>query len=121
MVKLMAIHWFDLEINRYMPNGHFISTAAHANSTMFLTRVCVLVSFTASPKHPQSLTGLAMATHRVTMVMPAINSSDSSDTRRRRMANRMKMPSENSNADKIIDRAKVTVSGTTETMPNAPR
>ena len=95
----MTIHWLDLDTNRYMSSGWRQIRTAMASSTAFFQNVCQLVSTTASPKHPQSLTGLAKASHSVSGVMTRKSISVSSDTMRRRMASNRNVPSENSNAD----------------------
>jgi len=58
-----------------MSSGRQATTAAQASSTTFFSSVCPLVSTTASPKHPQSLTGSAQYIHIVSAVMMLITSS----------------------------------------------
>ena len=48
---------------------------AAINSTMFFENVCQLVSVKASPKHPQSDTGLLKAMYKVSGVMTNMNKS----------------------------------------------
>ena len=79
----MTIHWFDSETKRNMSLGHQATTTAQPNSRMFFQNVCQLVSTTASPKHPQSLMGLASASHSVRGVITAIISNISLDVSRR--------------------------------------
>ena len=50
-------------------------TSVSASSTTFFQNVSQLVSTTASPKHPQSVTGLLMARTSVSGVNTAMNSS----------------------------------------------
>ena len=66
----------------------------------------------ASPKQPQSLTGLAIAIHTVMRVITVINASITRVVNRRRMAKRMKMPSANSRAANATDEPSVSQSGT---------
>ena len=79
----MTIHWLDFEMNLTIFSGHHATTAAIISRAMFFSNVAWLLSFSASPKHPQSLMGLAMASHRVTSVMTAIRASVRRDTSRR--------------------------------------
>ena len=99
-------------MNRIISNGCHHTVKAHASSTTFLANVCQLVSTTASPKHPQSLIGLATAIHRVRGVIRSIISSTSSDTRRRRMAKSRQMPIPNSMADNRMEAPNDIKSGT---------
>ena len=84
---------------------------AMASSTTFFQNVCQLVSFTASPKQPQSLMGLAMASHSVSGVNTAIMSSSRRDVARRCMAKSRQMPMPNSTADMATEAAMVMKSG----------
>ena len=94
---------------------------AAANSTTFFQNVCQLVSTSASPKQPQSLIGLAIASHSVSSVITTMRISTISDTRRRRMAKSRQMPRKNSADDCTTETASVTKSGTTEARPQAVR
>jgi hypothetical protein len=47
--------------------------------TMFLKKVCQLEMTKASPKHPQSVTGFAIAIYKVNGVIIAIKRSDKID------------------------------------------
>ena len=94
---------------------------AQASNTTFFQNVCQLVSTMASPKHPQSLMGLAKASHNVTAVMMSINSKATFDIRRRRMANSRQMPTPNSTADSNTDAHSVMKSGTSCCMCSASR
>ena len=76
-----------------------------------MASVCMLVSITASPKHPQSETGSAMAIHTVIAVIAIMKSSIAADVALRLMAKSMNMPSENSTADSAIDEHSVSQSG----------
>ena len=65
----------------------------------------------ASPKHPQSLTGLAIHSHSDTTVMKAISSRVSRDTVRRWMAISRKTPRQNSKADSRMESVRAIHSG----------
>ena len=95
----MTIHWLLFDTKRTMSSGQRVTMTAIASSTTFFQNVCQLVSTTASPKHPQSLTGLATASHSVSGVITSMTNSTSLDTSRLRMANIRQMPSTNSMAD----------------------
>ena len=94
----MTIHCAFFDTNLTMLVGHFSSMSAMASRMMFLMKVCPLLSTTASPKHPQSFTGLAITIHRVSRVMMLISASTILETRCLLMANNRKMPNENSSA-----------------------
>ena len=72
----------------------------------------MLLSTMASPKHPQSETGSAMAVHTVMAVITTMKSSITADVALRLMAKSMNMPNENSIADSAIDEHSVSQSGT---------
>ena len=108
---MVTIHWFDLDISRAMSIGRIAVTMAAASSTMFFRSVSPLVSFMASPKHPQSFTGLAMNIHTVMSVITTINAVTSFDTRWRCMANSMNMPRANSVMASVIAPVSVSQSG----------
>lgn len=101
--------------------GQMAKTMAQPSSTMFFNNVSVLLSLIASPKHPQSLMGLAMANHSVTTVMIAMKTSVIFDTTRRLMASRMNTPKQNSKADKTTEAPNVIQSGTMPCHANASR
>ncbi len=101
--------------------GHFAITTAHANKMMFFISVCVLVSTMASPKHPQSFTGLATAIHKVSTVMTTITAVTMRLTIRRCMANKRYMPKANSKAANITDAVSVAQSGIHGVSPMASR
>ena len=86
---------------------------------MFLSRVSPLVSFMASPKHPQSFTGLAMNIHTVMRVITTIIAVVNFDTSRRCMANSMNMPSANSVIANAIAPVSVIQSGMYSARCNA--
>ena len=65
----MTIHCVGLEINLTLCSGNLQSKMEIAKSMMFLPKVSKLVNLIASPKQPQSLTGLAMAIHVVMSVI----------------------------------------------------
>ena len=115
----MAIHWCVFEMNRYIFNGHRHRTMAGTIKTRFFSSVCVLVSRMASPKQPQSVTGLNKTNHRLTNVMPTMNTSIIFEQRRRRMAKSMKIPRQNSTAASTTDVPNVSKSGTTPPRPMA--
>ena len=94
----MAIHWFALPMNLTIAHGHLHTTMEAASSTMFLRSVSPLVSFNASPKHPQSFTGSAIAIHTVMAVITVMKASISLDTSLRRMAKSRRIPSDSSTA-----------------------
>ena len=73
-------------MNLTMHNGHLATTKAASNSTMFFAKVCPLVSRMASPKQPQSFTGLAKYIHTVMSVIMPIKPNSSFETKRRCMA-----------------------------------
>ena len=79
------------------------------------------MSTSASPKQPQSLMGLAMASHSVSSVITTMRTITISDTRRRRMAKSRQMPRKNSADDCTTETASVTKSGTTEASPQTVR
>ena len=60
-------------------NIHTVGTSR----AMFFQKVCQLVSFTASPKQPQSVTLLVMASTRVVTVKNSIISTSSHADKRR--------------------------------------
>ena len=90
-----------------MSNGHRLTMTASSSRTTFLKKVCQLVSTMASPKHPQSLMGLAMASHSVSGVMTSIISSASIAISRLRMAKSRQMPTVNSKADSRTETPRV--------------
>ena len=55
-----------------LPKG-INATAARAQSTIFFIKVWMCVRWTASPKHPQSITGLKMTRAAVSKVKKARN------------------------------------------------
>ena len=85
---------------------------AMASSATFFQNVCQLVSFTASLKQPQSLMGLAMASHSVSGVNTAMTSSSRREVARRCMAKSRQMPMPNSAADMATEAASMMKSGT---------
>lgn len=118
---MKTIHWLDREINRHIFIGHMANTMEQANSTMFFNSVSMLVSFTASPKQPQSLMGLAMANQSVIPIINIIKINATFETMRLRMASKMKMPNENSKADKATDAVSVSQPGARPCHDNASR
>ena len=78
---------------------------------MFFRKVCALESLTASPKHPQSLTGLATQSQSETAVMKSMNTTMMRDTARRLMAKSSKMPRQNSKADSPTEAVRASQSG----------
>ena len=117
----MTIHWLLFDTKRIMSSGRHATRTAHASSTTFFQNVCQLVNTSASPKHPQSLTGSATASHSVSGVITSITSNTSRDTSRRRMANIRQMPNTNSTADNSTDAPSVTKSGSVLPNPIAVR
>lgn len=96
MVKFIAIHWLGLDTNRTIFSGHRATIITAMSSTMFFPKVCQFVRWMASPKQPQSVMGLNIASHAVMSVITAMKTSMSFDTWRRLMASSMNMPRENS-------------------------
>ena len=115
----MAIHCVERERKRYIRSGRHATTTEAASSTMFLSSVCTLVRRNASPKQPQSFTGLNSAIHTVMRVITAMNATRIFDTRWRRMANKTNTPRLNSSADSATDARSVTMSGTMPPVPTA--
>lgn len=99
-------------MNLPMSIGHTATTREHANSTMFLPSVSQLVSVTASPKHPQSLMGLAMTSQSVSGVIMHMTATISLDTTLRHTAKSRNTPRQNSTAERSTDEARTANSGT---------
>lgn len=121
IVKLKAIHWLFLEMKRYWSDGRHTVTMLQASNTTFFISDSILVRCTASPKHPQSFTGSATTSHRVTSVMQPIKSKDKRAVRRRRMAQSNRTPMTNSTADSRMLAQSVIQSGTRPDSPTATR
>ena len=68
----MTIHWFDSLMKRNICFGQCATMRAQTSSTTFFQNVCQLVSTNASPKHPQSLMGLAKANQSVSGVITSM-------------------------------------------------
>ena len=92
-----------------------------ASNTMFLASVWPLVSTTASPKQPQSLTGLATAIHTVISVIMVMKIRVTRVASRRRMAQSINTPIENSNAAKSTATVRVTHPGRVSAIESAAR
>lgn len=99
-------------MKRIIINGRQAMTAVQASSTMFLSSVWPLVRCMASPKHPQSLTGLAIHSQSVTNVITTMNTSDILEADRLWMAKSRKMPRQNSIAESSTEVPKVKMDGT---------
>ena len=110
-VKFITIHWFVLDTKRSISSGCHAMSSAQVSRTAFLQKVCQLVSTSASPKHPQSLMGLAMASHSVSGVSIRSQPSMMRVTTRLRMANNRHTPSQNSAADSKTEAVRVMKSG----------
>ena len=108
----MTIHWLLRPTKRGIRRGASTVTTLMANSTKFLVSVCALVRWMASPKQPQSFTGLATTIHTVTSVIRAMNTVTSLVTSRRRMAKSRKMPRQNSKAERLMEQASSIHDGT---------
>ena len=106
-------------IMRGISVGLHATRAAQARSTTFLASVSPLVSLMASPKQPQSLTGLSTKIHTVRAVMTAMNASVSLLTTRRQMARSMSIPIQNSTALSATEAARVAQSGMAPATPMA--
>lgn len=115
----MTIHWLDSDTNLIILSGLHAVTTAIVSKAMFFHSVCVLVSLTASPKHPQSLMGLAMASHSVTAVITESRPTVAHEVCRRLMANSRNMPRQNSTAANPIEKANSTQSGRAPSRPTA--
>ena len=107
-------------MKRIMRSGCHATMAAQASSTRFLAKVCPLVSFSASPKQPQSSMGLATKSQSVTSVITTMKTSVSRDAKRRWIAKSRKIPRQNSKAESPTDEASVSQSGTHAETPTAP-
>ena len=115
----MTIHWVDLEKHLIIFNGIFHRQIAIANRMRFLTRVSSLLNLMASPKHPQSFTGLAMAIQMVMSVMMTMINSNILDISLLLIPNRMNMPMENSIVERATEAVRVIQSGTSPASPSA--
>ena len=80
-------------------NIHTVGTS----STIFFQNVCQFVSFMASPKQPQSVTLLVMASTSVVTVKNSIISTSSHALKRRKAPNSNITPTVNSNTIRVID------------------
>lgn len=94
-----------------MQRGYFHTVTAAAISIMFLMNVSQFVSFIASPKHPQSLTGLAMAIHKVITVIMLMNTNIILETICLLIAKSMNTPKQNSSEERRMDEISVKMSG----------
>ena len=101
--------------------GHRQMMRAAASSTTFFQKVCQFVSTIASPKQPQSLMGLVIASHSVRAVMTTMMASVSFETSRLWMANSRQMPIINSTASSNTDAPNVRKSGIHCSKPIAVR
>ena len=108
-------------MSRGMPSGYVQTIRAAASSTTFFQKVCQLVSTSASPKHPQSVTGSSIASQSVSSVITIISTTRIFETSLRLMANNRQMPSRNSVAERMTDEARVPKSGTRPATPIAAR
>ena len=117
----MTIHCVGLEMNLTMSNGFFHRRMEMASKTMFLANVSAFVSFRASPKQPQSLTGLAITIHAVMNVITAITNSKTLEVSLLLMANNKNIPMENSKVERPMEAVSVSQSGMTPPNPRACR
>ena len=104
-----------------MSSGYLQTIKAAASSTTFFQKVCQLVSTSASPKHPQSVTGSSIASQSVSSVISVISTTRIFETSLRLMANNRQMPNRNSVAERMTDEASVPKSGTMLASPMAAR
>ena len=79
------------------------------------------VRFRASPKQPQSLTGLAITIHAVMNVITAITNSKTLEVSLLLMANNKNIPMENSKVERPMEAVSVSQSGMTPPNPRACR
>ena len=112
----MTIHWLDLLTKRNISFGFHATMTAMSSSTTFFQKVCQLVSTMASPKHPQSLMGLAMASHSVSRVMTTMMPTSSLETSRLWMAKSRQIPMRNSTIERMTAAHNIRLSDT-----NVPR
>ena len=108
-------------MNRTIFCGYMNIITEQAKSTMFLMSVSTFVSIIASPKHPQSDTGFAIAIQTVMAVIIAMKANISFDVACRRIAKRVKIPNENSTAASPIAMMSVSQSGMKLANPKASR
>src|SRR5574344_2474125 len=101
-------------MNLIILNGHIAKVIEQANNTMFLMKVCMLVRCMASPKHPQSFTGLHITNHKVMRVIIAINGDVIFEISLRLIANSRNIPKQNSSAASAVDVKRVIQSGITD-------
>ena len=88
---------------------------------MFFQKVCAFVKTIASPKQPQSETGLAIQIHRVSSVITNRKAHATLDVALRWMANNSMMPMVNSKVERKMDRVRHTKSGNKPSIPHAVR
>ena len=88
---------------------------------MFFQNVCQLVKTHASPKQPQSDTGLAKARYRVSGVIKIISNKANHVAVVFRMPKNKKIPTENSMADKTIPASNGKKAGNHVPIPKASR
>ena len=98
-------------MKRTISSGHLATMIAAASSTTFFHSVCQLVSTMASPKQPQSLMGLASASHSVSGVIISRMTTIILEVSLRLMAKSMKMPRQNSRAARATESISDTMSG----------
>lgn len=94
---------------------------AAINKIMFFQNVCQLVKTHASPKQPQSDTGLAKARYRVSGVIKIISNKANHVAVVFRMPKNKKIPTENSMADKTIPASNGKKAGNHVPIPKASR
>ena len=94
---------------------------AASNKSTFLINVSQLVSTQASPKHPQSDTGLKIARYNVNGVIKLININANVEATVLRTPKNKKIPIENSMADNAIPPNNGKNEGNQEAIPNAAR
>ena len=104
-----------------MSSGHLLTTMAAPSRIRFFQNVCQLVNTSASPKHPQSVTGSDMASQSVKSVMMIMITSTAFDTSRLRMAKSRQIPRKNSTVESSTEAASVIRSGTYCAKPQAAR
>ena len=92
-----------------------------ASSKIFLAKVCPFVSLMASPKQPQSLTGLKRKIHNVTNVMKHMKTAESLVTMSLRIPTSRRIPRQNSRVDTVSEAMSVIHCGTNDSKDKAPR
>ena len=118
---MITTHCVCLEMSLGISSGFLQSRMANIRRMMFLMNVSILVSTTASPKHPQSFTGSAMTIQSVISVITIITARVILLVSLRRMAKRRKIPMANSAVASNTDITRVLQSGNIQSICSASR